>query len=270
MGKGGGSRPVESTTKTEPWSEQQPHLKKVFSEAERLYQSPGPSLMPGSQVAPMTDAERYAQTYLKNLAGTQVGAAADLGAAQKFGLGAVLSPNSNAYLRDYADAATRGIWDNLNNNVLGQTRAAASGANQFGSSRHGVVEGIASKAAIDADAATRAGIYSNAYGQGLDVFKSTLAGAPSTMMAQQIPGQVLSGVGAQERAFSQALLDEEVAKWNFEQNLPFTKLAQYQNLVQGNYGGTSTANQMLMSQGSGSQLGSLIGLGLMAASMFMS
>jgi len=270
MGKGGSSQPVKSTTDTAPWGEQQPYLKEVFTEAQKQYQTGGPQLMPGSGIAPMSGPEKYASTYLSNLAqGPLEQQAKDLATAQKFGLGDVLSPDSNAYLKDYANASTKGIWDNLNNNVLGQTRSAANAAGQFGGSRQGIAEGLATKSAIEADADTRSKIYSNAYGQGLDVFKSTMAQVPQNMVAQQMPATVMAGVGSQERAFEQAMLDEQIARWNYEQNLPFTNLAQYQNLIQGNYGGTSTSDQMRASQGSGT-MQSLLGVGMLAASMMMS
>lgn len=271
MGKGGGNnQPVKSTTDTAPWGEQQPYLKEVFTEAQKQYRTGGPQLMPGSGIATLSGPEKYASTYLKDLSqGPLEQQAKDLASAQKFGLGDVLSPDSNAYLKDYADASTRGIWDNLNNNVLGQTRAAASSAGQYGGSRQGIAEGLATKSAIEADADTRSKIYSNAYGQGLDVFKSTMAQVPQNMVAQQMPATVMAGVGSQERAFQQALLDEQIARWNYEQNLPFTNLAQYQNLIQGNYGGTSTSDQMRASQGSGT-MQNLLGIGMLAASMMMS
>ena len=55
---GGSSQRPAGTVVTqnvqEPWTEQQPHLKNIFGEAESLYKSPAPTYFPGSTVAPLS------------------------------------------------------------------------------------------------------------------------------------------------------------------------------------------------------------------------
>src|SRR5690606_29395210 len=48
----GGSRGTTTTVQqSDPWSEQQPHLKRIFDEAQSLYEAAGPTYYPGETVA---------------------------------------------------------------------------------------------------------------------------------------------------------------------------------------------------------------------------
>ena len=61
---GGSSRRPAGTVTTqnvqEPWAEQQPHLKNIFGEAEKLYESPAPEYYPDSTVAPFSPTTQMA------------------------------------------------------------------------------------------------------------------------------------------------------------------------------------------------------------------
>ena len=94
----------------------------------------------------------------------------------------------------------------------------------------------------------------------------------------------LASVGAQQDALNQARIYAEIDKWNFNQNKQWNELANYMNMIQGSYGGTSTAtgpgnrsNPLMGGLGgaaSGAMMGSMImpgvgtaiggGLGLLA------
>jgi hypothetical protein len=55
----------------------------------------------------------------------------------------------------------------------------------------------------------------------------------------------LANVGTQRQQQGQAELQDAVNRWNFEQNLPLSKLQDYAKLVGGNFGQTSTTSQPL-------------------------
>jgi hypothetical protein len=62
--------------------------------------------------------------------------------------------------------------------------------------------------------------------------------------------------------YGQHLLNSQVDKWNFNQNLPYNKLAQYMGLLLGgNWGTQGTSTQTVPSQGGGfgGFLGGLLG-----------
>ena len=51
----------------------------------------------------------------------------------------------------------------------------------------------------------------------------------------------LSDIGMQQRELSQQQLDEDINRFQFDQNIQDQKLSNYMNMIQGNYGGTTTA-----------------------------
>ena len=69
----------------------------------------------------------------------------------------------------------------------------------------------------------------------------------------------LSDVGMQQRELSQQQLDEDINRFQFEQNIPDQKLAQYMNMIQGNYGGTTTSTAQRGGLGLAGSLGQLGG-----------
>jgi hypothetical protein len=62
----------------------------------------------------------------------------------------------------------------------------------------------------------------------------TLAGrAPQFFAASFLPSTALGQVGAQREAIAAQPLQEEMARFQFQQDLPFNQLARYASLVQG-------------------------------------
>lgn len=51
-GKSGPSGTTTTVQQSDPWAPQQPYLENIFSEAQRLYQGPGPQYFPGTTTAP--------------------------------------------------------------------------------------------------------------------------------------------------------------------------------------------------------------------------
>ena len=86
--------------------------------------------------------------------------------------------------------------------------------------------------------------------------------APQTAAADYQNIGAVADVGAQQQAQAQAQLNDQVNRFNFQQQLPYNRLGLYNQMVQGNYGGSSTLSQPYFgppSQGIGSQV--LGGLG---------
>ena len=69
----------------------------------------------------------------------------------------------------------------------------------------------------------------------------------------------LSDVGMQQRELSQQQLDEDVNRFQFDQNVQDQKLSNYMNLVQGNYGSTTTSTAQRGGLGLAGGLGQLGG-----------
>ena len=107
---------------------------------------------------------------------------------------------------------------------------------------------------------TGSGLYGRAIGEGIASGVAPLYQAEREKMIQA-PGQ-LAQVGALREAWQQKPIDEAMARYDFNTNLPTNKLANYMQMVQGNYGGTNTSTgvQYLPRQNTvGTILGGLLG-----------
>ncbi len=162
--------------------------------------------------------------------------------ARQFGLGGVLSPDSNQYLADYARAATNPIFDRLTEDILPGLRSEAVASGNLGSTRQGIAEGLATSRATRDAADISAGIYSNAYSRGLDTFDRTFASLPEQLQLQLSPTLAAGAIGEQQQNFAQALLDEDAERFEAEQALPYQSLEQFLAFIGGGFGGSGSGS----------------------------
>ena len=106
-------------------------------------------------------------------------------------------------------------------------------------------------------------IYGGNYNNERNRQMTAVGNAPQTFGMGLIPGQAQSGLGQQQDARSQQEIDDARARFDYDQNLDANKLARYQQMVQGNYGGTQTTTQPIY----GNPLAGLLGAGLGIAGM---
>jgi len=192
--------------------------------------------------------------------------------------GDVLKPSSNPALQANADAVTGTIERGLTQKVLPSIRGAAAGAGQVGSSRQGIAEGLAIQGGQQAAGDATSKLFNNAYGQGLNAIVNTLrttqglgANAASQLFSagnsgiantgnlaklQLLPSQILSAIGGQDRAFTQAQLTEQANQQNTNTFLPFIIAQDIAKLATGIPGGTTTSTGRT---GGSNGLGSILG-----------
>ena len=239
----GGSDKTTDTTASEsgPSKFQMPFLQKIFDEAARLYRGKPLEYGP-SRVARFNPNEVSAQAGALNYArGGARDVAANAQEGLEFALGDVLSPDSNPNLAKYAEGAARPIFQNLTENVLPSIRGSAIDAGVLGSSRQGIAEGLAVDRTAQDALDTTSRIYSDAYNRGLQTFETGLNLAPEVQMMGLTPYSIEAGVGAQQRAYDQALVDEGVERFQFGQYEPWLRLAQFLSMVGGDFGGEGTS-----------------------------
>lgn len=235
----------DATTKTEPWGPQKPYLKDVLGQAQQLYQQGGPQISTEPWTAPFNPTQVAAQNAATNYATGQAPAIAGQ-AGQAFATTSnpalMLDPNNNPYLAQYAKGAVQPIYDQLNQTTLPAITNSAFGSHLVGSNREGIAQGLAIQGADRAAGDVTSNIYSTAYGQGLDSLLKSEGLAPTVQGTGLTGANVLGAVGQQQNDLAQAELDQANQTFNYNQQLPWNTLAAYQNLVQGNYGGTTTAD----------------------------
>lgn len=231
--------------KSEPWAQQIPYLvgdpKKgipgLFPEANRLYQSEGPLYYPGQTVADISP-ERAA-ALAAQAARAQSGS--PLLAAGKEELAKTLRGDylgANPYLQSAIDAAARGVTRNYRDAIAPGIDSAFSLAGRYGSGAH-----MAAHNAAESNLAAQLGDLAGNLGyQGYAAERANMQNALNTALpytqADYADIAQLADVGRQREALAQALINDQVARWNFEQQTPADKLAQYAQLIRGDFGGT--------------------------------
>jgi hypothetical protein len=145
---------------------------------------------------------------------------------------------------------------------LGQT--ANSVAQQFGSMQQGqALRNLGTQAQM-------AGLYNNAYNQGLNTMSSTLGQLPNVLAAGTYPSAMLGAIGSQNEQLAQSQENAAAQQRVWDLNKEWTPLQNYANIV---YGGS---NPMTVSTnqypGPSSGQTAMQGIGLLAsiAGMFMS
>lgn len=240
MGKSGGTTKTTSSTGLPAF--QQPYVTQMLQQAQGLYQQPGPSLYPQQWTSPLTADEVAAAGGARSTAvPAQLGVAQQAQDTFNYNLNEGRNPLSNPFLADTVSAAVNPIFDNLMRRTLPQLRQGHMLAGNFGGSKESIGAGLATSDATRQAFDASTSIYNNAWNQGQALAGQTLAQAPMVQGLWTNPYEVLSGIGGQERAYNQALLDEQKTKYEYEQNLPFTKLAEYSNLIRQPFGAEGTS-----------------------------
>lgn len=259
MGKSSGT--TKTVSSSAPAGFQQPYIDQMLSEAQRLYGSAGPGFYPGSTVAGFTGPETAAGNYLQKTAGDMANFnVTDLLPGVQYGLKAYDVAN-NPVVAGAARAAINPVFQQLEQSTLPQIRQQSVGVGGYGGSRQGIAEGVATGQAARSAQDITAQMYNQAYQQGLNTLSNTIGQIPTVQAAQVQPGTVLSAVGSQQRAMDQARINEEIARYNWGQALPYQKLAEYANLVSKPLGGTGTSEVMASGGGGWEQsLGGILGL----------
>ena len=248
---GGGEKTQQVVNKADPWAGQQPYISDALVQAQGRYQdSNSPAYYPGQQTVGFAPETLQGQKQIVDMS-TGPGQALAQGSleAAAFNVGEGRNVNSNPFFQQAVQGAIRPVFQQLQDagGPIQAGRNAAQAAGQYGSNRQGIAEGLstarATQQAFDTTSAMSAAEYKAAQDRAL---QTAIAGQTIQQGAVQ-PGVSLDAVGQQNRAYQQALLDQRVAEWNYNQQLPDLKLDQYINRVSGGYGGSATSTSPIAS-----------------------
>ena len=273
MGKKGGGGGGSTTTvqKADPWAGQQPYLQDIFQQAQQLYNAGGmaPNYYPGQTVAGQSDWTKQAlqmqadraqsgSPLITNASNAMNNITTGQALAGNQGLNTLnqLSQEDNPYVDELYSRANSHVQSNLDGNF--------NRAGRYGSGAH---EAAAADAANNlaaqmysslwdkrADAAQSAGqLYNTGIGQ------QVVAGQTGQQLANQAytDAEALSQAGGMMDDYNQQLINAAIDKYNYNQQKALLALQNYNNLIQGSYGGTTTTTGQQSS--SGSTLGNVAG-----------
>lgn len=241
----GGGQTTTSTTSSGPPAYLQPYLQYGANQAQQIYKSSQPSYFPGATVASQSPATQAA------LSGTMARAIN----------GSPLNKASSGYLSDvlggrYLSAGNpnqAALNQSIADSVLPTVEGQFSAGGRYGSP---AMAGTMTTALADAIAPSMYGNYQQERG-----YQQAAAGMAPNQAAQDYTdlGQ-LAQAGSQQDQYAQSLINANVARWNYDQNLQGNKLAQMMSLLNGgNYGTQGTSITTAPGGGLGGFLGGLLG-----------
>jgi len=289
MAKGGGGSSTTNTVAT-PWEGQQPYLTDVFAKAQQSYNagnyanpydtainSLAPAYYQGGTLAGQSQNTLAAQQMQANRAIAGDDAYGTLGnasrAANKILTGQTMSGNTGLQTLNQLAGQDNPYVDELYRRANSQAQAGIdSSFNQAG--RYG--SGAMANAKAEAANNLATDMYANLYDKRLEAARAASgeynAGLDAQLQAMQTGQELanqrykdaaaLSEAGQQQDAYRQAQIDADIDRYNYNAQRALTALSNYNQLIQGTYGGTTTETGK---QGyKGSALGTTIG-GLTAA-----
>ena len=222
------------TINADPWDVAVPYMESGFKEAANLYNNNTPQYYSGQTQAGFTPDQLTAQQGIRDFA-TQ-GAPSIMNPAmsayQQGTSSNMLDVANNPYVNNMAQAAADRAMGALTPQ-LADIRGGAIMSGGYGGGRQGIAEGNALAGAADSANQAAAQIYGNAYGQGLGHQANTLGMTGGLMGAGMQPYSALGASGGQQQAREQALIQDAMSQQQFEQNLPYDKLAKFQAGITG-------------------------------------
>jgi hypothetical protein len=224
----------QSSVNADPWDVAVPYMESGFKEAANLYNNNTPQYYSGQTQAGFTPDQLTAQQGIRDFA-TQ-GAPSIMNPAmsayQQGTSSNMLDVANNPYVNNMAQAAADRAMGSLTPQ-LADIRGGAIMSGGYGGGRQGIAEGNALAGAADSANQAAAQIYGNAYGQGLGHQANTLGMTGGLMGAGMQPYSALGASGGQQQGREQALIQDAMAQQEFEQNLPYQQLQQYQSGITG-------------------------------------
>jgi hypothetical protein len=267
----GGSDTQPTQTTTTEMSKEQRQLWNMAFPGLREFASNVPQRYQGSQIAGFDPSQTKGQNMALDAAGLQQYLTGNAVQANKFLLGDIWNPKSNPALQGAIDASIRPITQQYQEVVQPGLRDEFAAAGQsFGGSRRGVAEGIAGRGYLNSVGDTSSKLVQDQYANNLNAMVRGLGLVPQTTQAALQPAMTVSGVGDIRQRMQQALLNQNVSNFNFDQYAPFLQSKELLSLLGGLPGGTttSTANnppqapwwqQALGGGMMGAQMGSMFG-----------
>jgi len=259
MSKSAGTTRTVSTSSVP--SVQLPYLLYGLEQAKQQYEQGPPQFYPGPTVAEFAPAEVTAHQYLQQQAGPMAQLAEGAIPTANF-LMQAYDVEKNPYVKSAVQSAMQPVMQQLREQALPSIRSGAVAAGSYGGTRQALAEGLAMQRAAQEMGNISSQMYNQAYNAGLQAALNGIGAIPTIQQSMAFPGQVLSGVGGQERALEQAKVNEAVARHQWEQTAPRLALQEYMRLAGIPLGGESTSEVQGSAPGASGQWASF-GLSLL-------
>jgi hypothetical protein len=225
--KGGGE--TTSVQQSDPWGGIQPYLSGngsvpgLYAEAANLYNKPDTQYFQGETIAPLSSDTTQSQQMIGDIARQGSQGNTNLQNLYSQTMGGDFLAGGQGFDRAFQAASNR---------ITPQVDSMFARAGRSGS-------GLAQTAQTQALGDAFAGLYNDERG------RQTQMAAMAPMMNQMryADASTLGQLGIQKEDYQQDLINEQIARHNFEQNAPYDKLSRYASIIQPGMGigGTQTS-----------------------------
>lgn len=238
-----------------------PYLELGLRRGEQLFFGPPPEFFSGQTyvspseqtLAALQQQETLAQAPSTALQQAQQAYLSGLGTLGQIGGGGFLS--GSPYREQVIAAATRPIQQQFEQSTLPAIQSAFSRAGRYGSGAmqraFGTAQEATSRAIGDVSATIAAQDYARERQLQQQALGQQLAAAqvaPQFFAQQFLPSQQLAQIGAARERIALQPLQEEIARFQFQQQAPYQQLSQYLSGVYGTPMGTSQFQQIPQAQ----------------------
>lgn len=226
------------TSMSAPWTVQQPYLQFGFGQAQNLYNKGGPQYFPNSTVAPFSNTTNRALTGIEGYGMNNP----QLNQANKYFQNVVGGGmlNSNPYLDSMYSNAADSVTRQFNESVLPGVSAKFGMSGRSGS---GLFQNAVSSA-YDALGDNLSGMASTMYGQNYaqerGMQQEAAKFAPNLAQANFGSMQNVLDAGQIRDQQSQLNLNDQVKRFQFNQERPFENLNRYMGAIGGGYGSSGS------------------------------
>jgi hypothetical protein len=239
-----------------------PYIEQMLQEAQRLYGTGGPRVFSGSTVAELDPAEVTALQYLQSMAGPHMAGMSD--AAREAWQRSLNLPGTimqSPEIRAMVQASTNDIIQQLTERAYPYIRTGARATGGAGGTRQSLAEALTGERLGRQAMDVASNIYGTAYQNAWNTAMNALGQAGAVQQMPVAAASALASTGATYRAQEQARLEEEAAKWYYEQYMPYQALMEYANLIRTPYGEVGVGAQEVPEVGTAQ---TVAGVGLMA------
>jgi len=254
-----------ATSQQGPWQPQQDHIKYGWGAAKNLFDVGMPGYYPGATVAGFDPSQTWAQQQsLGYLMGPQAqGQIGNAQAAQQRMLSGQVPQGEGTPFGQMTDALTQGVQQNLSQNILPGLRSSMIRSGQMGGGTRGdlVQNRAISDAVTQGLTQPLANMYGNAWNQAQGLQMDALRQAPTTMSAPLSMYGAVNAVGGARRNMTQALIDADRGRYEYESMSPYQNLDRYQGATSGSWGGQGSASYPKQSKWP-SIIGGILGVGM--------
>ncbi len=246
-----------STTQTvEPNSLVRPHLNNLFNAASQRFNQGGPEFFPGSTLAETSHetgvGRDLATGAVANIQGINHGTQSVLEDL------ATSDITKTPHFQSAMDAAINPVMRNFKETILPAINDGASSSGAFGGARHQILKNQAGLDVADRIGDISSRFAFNALQEGNRNRQFAVSAVPQLIQNTLTPAQVFSGVGAQIDNESQAQIDADRERFEFNERRPDFAINNFANILNGVPGATSTTRN------SGGNSGLLTAAGLAA------